>query len=136
MNSSLSYTDASFGPVVKGCDRTFDFTVTFEESILSIIPSVLLIFVAPIRILLLKGQRRRVGGKAFQRTKLVSLARISFDIIAYSSPVAVRDWPICGAAAGIVTATVSEKRTTNTACNLGGCPFVRRCLHILYALLH
>lgn len=77
MNYSLSCTDASFGPAVEGCDRTFDFTVAFEESILSIVPSVLLILVAPIRILLLKDQRRRVGGRAFQRAKLVRIAKLA-----------------------------------------------------------
>ncbi len=72
MNSSASCTDASFGPGVEGCDRQFDFTVAFEESILSIVHSVVLILLAPIRILLLKNQRPRVGGRAFQLAKLVS----------------------------------------------------------------
>lgn len=72
MNSSASVcTDASFGPAVQGCDRQFDFTVTFEESILSIVPSVLLLLLAPVRILRLQGRRPRVAGRGFQRVKLV-----------------------------------------------------------------
>lgn len=72
MNDSYSCNDDSFGPGVIGCNREFDFTLSFEESILSIAPSAILLLLGPIRILQLKGLQRRVGGRGFQFTKLVS----------------------------------------------------------------
>ncbi|KAL3426779.1 hypothetical protein PVAG01_00288 [Phlyctema vagabunda] len=70
MNSTQSCADGSFGPAVTDCSRSFDFTLAFEESILSIVPSILLILLAPIRVVQLKAQRRRVGGRGFQIAKL------------------------------------------------------------------
>jgi hypothetical protein len=73
--------DTSFGPAVEGFNRNFDFTVTFEESILSIVPSVLLILVAPVRILLLKDQRRRVGeGLSKLRSWCVSFVDLIWNV--------------------------------------------------------
>lgn len=73
MNSSLCLSDETFGPGVEDCSRTFDFTLKFEDSILSIIPSILLILLAPVRLFFLKGRRRRVGGRAYQVSKLVGI---------------------------------------------------------------
>lgn len=38
--------DTSFGPVIAVCRRTFDFTVLFEQVILSLLPSVVFILLA------------------------------------------------------------------------------------------
>jgi ATP-binding cassette, subfamily C (CFTR/MRP), member 1 len=66
-----AFPDNSFGPAVAECERAFDFTLLFEESILSIGPSVLLLLFAPLRILSLSNKRRKVGGKPLQLVKLV-----------------------------------------------------------------
>lgn len=71
MNSSagLSPAEFSFGPVAG--DRAFDFSLTFEESVLSVVPSALLLLLAPVRLISLQKQPNRVGGKEFQLVKLV-----------------------------------------------------------------
>lgn len=38
--------DSSFGPAVASCRRTFDFTVLFEQVILSLMPSIVFIVLA------------------------------------------------------------------------------------------
>ncbi|KAK1755881.1 ABC multidrug transporter [Echria macrotheca] len=50
-NSSLVCNDGSFGPAVQGpaCRGGFDFTVLFEESVLSILPSACFLLVAPLQ---------------------------------------------------------------------------------------
>ena len=68
--------DDFFGPVVDECARTFDFTLLFEESILSILPSALLLFAAPVRLLSLTKRKRVVGGNVFRLVKLVSSSLI------------------------------------------------------------
>jgi ATP-binding cassette subfamily C (CFTR/MRP) protein 1 len=42
--------DDRFGPTVVGCRDDFDFTLMFEQSILSLIPSVVLLIVSVARI--------------------------------------------------------------------------------------
>lgn len=63
--------DDVFGPVVAECARAFDFTLLFEESILSILPSAILILLAPVRLLALRKRPRIVGGSTLQLVKLV-----------------------------------------------------------------
>lgn len=43
-------TDDAFGPAVGDCRGGFDFTLLFEQSILSIAPSALFLLVAPVKI--------------------------------------------------------------------------------------
>jgi len=64
--------DSRFGPAVANCLRSFDFTLLFEESILSILPSALLVLLFPIRLLYLNRRKVRVTGKALRNLKLVS----------------------------------------------------------------
>lgn len=64
--------DSAFGPQVDVCRRAFDFTLLFEECFMSIVPSVLLLSLAPIRTYFLGGSRRKIGGSSFQILKLVS----------------------------------------------------------------
>lgn len=52
--SCASHPENSFGPAVEECVRVFDFTLLFEENILSILPSVILVLLAPVRLLSLR----------------------------------------------------------------------------------
>jgi ATP-binding cassette, subfamily C (CFTR/MRP), member 1 len=61
--------DAAFGPVVEGC--RFDFTFTFEQYFFSIIPSVIFLLLAPIRVNILRKRQTRVGGTYLRAAKLV-----------------------------------------------------------------
>jgi hypothetical protein len=49
-STCLPSVDDMLGPQVNGCQQNFDFTVLFEQSILTIGPSALLLLVFPIRI--------------------------------------------------------------------------------------
>lgn len=76
--SCAQFPDNSWGPVVDDCARSFDFTLLFEESILSILPSVILLLFAPVRLVSLSRKKRVVGGNALRFGKLVgSLPAIS-----------------------------------------------------------
>lgn len=66
--------DSSFGPAVQGCRDDFDFTVTFEKIIFSIIPASVFVILAAVRVGLLARRARVVGAVAFQFVKLVSLS--------------------------------------------------------------
>ncbi len=51
--------DNVFGPVVNECRSNFDFTLLFEQSILSIGPAALLLLLAPLRFVkLLKASKK------------------------------------------------------------------------------
>ena len=74
--SSLScpVLDDSFGPYAEHCRGGFDFTLLFQESILSILPLVLLLGIAPLRIVYLVRRSNKVGKGFILPTKLVSLS--------------------------------------------------------------
>lgn len=67
----LSQGDYEFGPVVDPCVRKFDFTLLFEDAILSIVPSAVFVILAALRILSLRSQPN-VAGNVFRLVKLVS----------------------------------------------------------------
>jgi len=67
-NSTLKYSLDSFGPVMPG---KFDFTLRFEDTILSIAPSALLLAVLPIRLFLLREETRKVSRSHLYENKLV-----------------------------------------------------------------
>lgn len=78
MNSSFSIPqcsvdlDNSFGPYAGPCRGGFDFTLYFEDTILVIPLAVLLLVVAPCRVLFLRSRRTKdVKGGALLKTKLV-----------------------------------------------------------------
>jgi len=50
--------DNTFGPAVDSCRRNFDFTLLFEEVILLITPSVVFLFLALLRIVVLSRRRQ------------------------------------------------------------------------------
>ena len=66
--------DDSFGPYAEYCRGGFDFTLLFQESILSILPLVLLLGIAPLRIVYLIRRSIKVGKSVLLPTKLVSLS--------------------------------------------------------------
>ena len=63
--------DDAFGPIVHGCRDSFDFTLLFEQTFLSIAPSSLFIVLAVIRIVYLRRQPRTIAGTRFQVIKIV-----------------------------------------------------------------
>lgn len=64
--------DNVFGPQVDTCRRAFDFTQVFEESFLSIIPSVFFLVAAAFRLFALhRDGRKGASGSPFQIAKLV-----------------------------------------------------------------
>jgi ATP-binding cassette subfamily C (CFTR/MRP) protein 1 len=72
INSSGSLDDNSFGPFIEFPGRvTFDFTLLFEETILSVLPSALLLILIPPRILRLWGTPRKVTSSSLQAIKFV-----------------------------------------------------------------
>ncbi|KAE8421986.1 hypothetical protein BDV36DRAFT_291799 [Aspergillus pseudocaelatus] len=62
--------DTAFGPV--SCSRSFDFTLTFEQSILSILPSAFLILASPLRLTYLVQRRPRTVKSKWRLLKIVS----------------------------------------------------------------
>jgi Ni/Fe-hydrogenase subunit HybB-like protein len=77
-HSTLEYSLGHFGPALPG---QFDFTLLFEYTILSIVPSVLLLSVLPFRIFSLRKESRKVSRSHLHENKLVRwLVVISFDV--------------------------------------------------------
>jgi len=56
--------DNLFGPAIHNCQSDFDFTILFEQSILSIVPSALLLLYLPARVWQLwsKSSKARFNG--------------------------------------------------------------------------
>ncbi|CZR62077.1 related to multidrug resistance protein [Phialocephala subalpina] len=69
-NSSTLDSLDSFGPTVPG---EFDFTLLFQDTILSIAPSVLLLLALPLRIWALRGKPRKVARSHLYENKLLFL---------------------------------------------------------------
>jgi hypothetical protein len=59
-SSYCARADDSFGPSIVGCRDDFDFTLLFEETILSILPLALALLFAPPRIFYLLQRERKV----------------------------------------------------------------------------
>ncbi|KID70390.1 ABC transporter FUM19 [Metarhizium brunneum] len=81
--------DNSIGPAVVGCRGDFDFTITFEETILSILPSACFIFLATPRLWVLsKRQNTKVKRHATQWLKsafLVALVALNLGMLALAA---------------------------------------------------
>jgi hypothetical protein len=69
-----SVTDQDFGPAVGTENRTFDFTLLFEESILSILPWALLIMYGPVYYYGFSAPKRKIKPDAVLLAKMVSPA--------------------------------------------------------------
>ena len=59
--SRVCQSDASFGPGIGSCRGGFDFSLTFEESILGIIPQAAILLLVPLRLATLQRRRDRVA---------------------------------------------------------------------------
>ncbi|TDZ40639.1 ABC transporter atnG [Colletotrichum spinosum] len=77
-NSSASVcsasADDSFGPVVRNCRNGFDFTLTFEQSLFTILPACLLLLIAPFRLQRLWKGPLKVTGNALRLSKQLAIA--------------------------------------------------------------
>lgn len=73
MNETASCNDAALRPAVQGCRQDFDFTLGFEQYILTLVPAVIFILVAPFRIASLRKTPPRVRGQTLHLAKLVNL---------------------------------------------------------------
>lgn len=74
INSSAQVGDDSFGPFYKLPGKaTFDFTLLFEETILSIGPSSLFLLLIPPRLFNLWKTSRQVKGSYLLTTKIVNI---------------------------------------------------------------
>jgi len=72
--------DNSFGPAVQGCRHNFDFTLIFEQSILSIVPAALLLIFAPPRVARLLRSGTKTFPSRLRSTKAVSLMVIVIEL--------------------------------------------------------
>jgi hypothetical protein len=66
-HSVNAYPTTFFGPTVPG---TFDFTPLFEDTLLSIVPSALLLLALPVRLFFLRDQPRKVLRSSLHSQKL------------------------------------------------------------------
>ncbi|KAK2037213.1 multidrug resistance-like protein [Colletotrichum somersetense] len=65
--------DDAFGPIVQNCRHGFDFTLTFEQCLFTILPASLLLLVAPLRLRHLGKLPRAVAGDALRLTKQAAI---------------------------------------------------------------
>jgi ATP-binding cassette subfamily C (CFTR/MRP) protein 1 len=75
--SCLPTADDVFGPVVSGCRQNFDFTLLFEQSILTLVPAALLLLVAPLRLLQLYKASVKTRPASVGQIKLVSCLKLN-----------------------------------------------------------
>ena len=74
--------DDSFGPWAGDCRGGFDFTLFFEETILTILPLGLVLLIIPLRLwFLLKRPKKVVGGSKLPTIKIVSLRPVKSGVI-------------------------------------------------------
>ncbi|KAJ3494039.1 hypothetical protein NLG97_g4340 [Lecanicillium saksenae] len=66
----MGFTDP-FPLFVKGAPVNFDFSLQFQNAVFSIVPSGLLLLLAPARYYLLQGQPKKIGGDMLMRSKLM-----------------------------------------------------------------
>lgn len=72
-NLTCAQIDNTFGPDASYCRSNFDFTLYFEETILTIAPLGLLLLIAPFRIWYLLRKEKKVNDSPLVHLKLVSL---------------------------------------------------------------
>ncbi|KAK7956876.1 uncharacterized protein PG986_006098 [Apiospora aurea] len=75
--------DGWSGPTVQGCRDDFDFTLSFEQYIFTILPASALLIVAPLRIFHLRKLPAVVGGSLLRHLKLVGSVKPSSTLNAY-----------------------------------------------------
>lgn len=65
--------DDTLGPYARGCRGGFDFTLLFEETILSLSPLAIFLIIAPLRILFLFKKDKKVVQSPLLSLKLVCI---------------------------------------------------------------
>ncbi|KAK8079856.1 hypothetical protein PG997_007674 [Apiospora hydei] len=75
--------DGWSGPTVQGCRDDFDFTLSFEQYIFTILPASALLIVAPLRIFHLRKLPVVVGGSILRHLKLAGLLSFAALQLAY-----------------------------------------------------
>ncbi|TQN69569.1 ABC transporter gloK [Colletotrichum shisoi] len=65
--------DDAFGPIVQNCRQGFDFTLTFELCLFTILPALLLLLAAPLRLRHLAKLPRAVTGTALRLAKQAAI---------------------------------------------------------------
>ncbi|RMZ85783.1 hypothetical protein DV737_g342, partial [Chaetothyriales sp. CBS 132003] len=73
-NSLTNTSDSLFGPAYHGPSRSFDFTLLFEDTILTIVPSVVFLFAAGTRAVWLTNCPNKVSSSLSRSTKLALLS--------------------------------------------------------------
>ncbi|KAI5460736.1 multidrug resistance-associated protein [Mariannaea sp. PMI_226] len=90
MSFSSCSSDATFGPVVKGCRDDFDFTLTFERIFLSLVPSSLFVVASVVRGLWLVRKPTVVKSHTLQVVKVACVAyaalRLALLVLISSGP--------------------------------------------------
>lgn len=71
--------DDDFGPFVRGCRDDFDFTVLFEDTILSIAPSILALLFSVGRLIHLYKKPQLLLARTLQLSKLVGRTLLMFS---------------------------------------------------------
>lgn len=137
MASSVSCLSDHLWPPQNGCHGQFDFTLLFEQSVLSLIPSAALSLAAAVRIFSLSSTARQVNGRAFQVTKLVSESHSprSGSLI-LTSALPVRSHLVCGRSARFTRDLVFASPAINQGVGSSGCDFANKLNHLLLALLY
>ncbi|KXH60239.1 hypothetical protein CSAL01_11379 [Colletotrichum salicis] len=69
--------DDAFGPIVQHCRDGFDFTLTFEQCLFTILPASLLILIAPVRFRYLGKLPYAVNGTTLRLTKQAAIALLA-----------------------------------------------------------
>ena len=72
--------DEAFGPLIKEPCRSFDFTLKFEQTVLSLLPSTLFLLLAMFRLYILRRAGVKVSSSYLSVLKAVRLNRESFNI--------------------------------------------------------
>ncbi|TIC95348.1 ABC transporter C family member 8 [Colletotrichum higginsianum] len=65
--------DDAFGPIVQNCRQGFDFTLAFEQCLFTILPALLLLLAAPLRLRHLAKLPRAVSGTALRLAKQAAI---------------------------------------------------------------
>ncbi|GKT45639.1 ABC transporter atnG [Colletotrichum spaethianum] len=69
--------DDAFGPIVQNCREGFDFTLTFEQCLFTILPASLLLLIAPLRLRHLGKFPHAVTGNALRLTKQAAIGTLA-----------------------------------------------------------
>lgn len=72
-SSICAVIDDSWGPYARGCRGGFDFTLLFEESVLTLLPLCLFLLVTPFRLVYLFNKKTKVVNSALLVWKLVRI---------------------------------------------------------------